>query len=88
MDRQTQINTENTVYLSIFINLLWYLTVKQAPLLCIQTIFEYLSDSSTQKVVLNGQAVEQDCVFLVCQSEATKTISTRNWSVILKRQKI
>ena len=47
----------------------------QTPLLCIQTIFllfEWLFDA---KVLLNGHAVEQNYVFVVFQSEATKNNS-------------
>ena len=37
--RQTHRKRENTVYVSIFTNMLLYLTVMQTLLLCVQTIF-------------------------------------------------
>ena len=49
MGRQTQRKPENTVYLSTFTIFLWCPTVMLTPLLCIQIVLCYLSDSSTQK---------------------------------------
>ena len=62
---------ENTVYLSTFTNLLWYLTVMRIPLLCVQNVFCYLSDSSTQKYYLMEMLKEKNYDFVVFQSEAT-----------------
>ena len=50
--RQTVRTLDNTVCLSTFLNLLWYLTAMQTQLLSIQTFFRYLFYSPTQKCCL------------------------------------
>ena len=67
---QTQKKPECTVYLSNFTKFLWYLTVMQTPLLCIQTFFLFVELFDT-KVLLIRHAVTQIYVFVVFQSEAT-----------------
>ena len=54
--------------------MLWYLTVMQILLLCVQPflLVEWLFGA---KVLLNGYAVTQNYVFVVFQSEATKNNS-------------
>ena len=85
LGRQTQGKPENIDCLSIFTTLLWYLTVMQTPLLCIQTILLLFELLVSANVLLNGHTATQNYVFVVFQLELTKTNPMTNLSNMLGR---
>ena len=78
---------ENTVYLSILSNLLWYSRAMQTPFLFLQTNFCFLSDALTQKHCLMVMLKRESLFFLqFLKHKQLETIPTTNRSHMLNWQ--